>query len=108
MEGALCAGHPFHEEMQELTVVVGGESCQPRRGWLQPNLKFAGKLQPSRSREYVVEGATCSDRELELRAGARAINGAELCSPCWISSERLRSGPEGGADPSARGAGGDE
>lgn len=43
--------HPFHEEMQELTVVVGGESCQPRRGWLQPNVKFAGKLlQPSRSR----------------------------------------------------------
>lgn len=65
-------------------------------------------LQPTRSREYVGEGARCSDRELDLRAGARAINGAELCSPCWISSERLSSGPEGGADPSARGGGGDE
>ena len=43
--------HPFHEEMQELTVVVGGESGQPRHSWLQPSVKFAGKLlQLSRSR----------------------------------------------------------
>lgn len=43
--------HPFHEEMQELTVMVGGESCQPRRGWLPPHWKFAGKvLQLSRGR----------------------------------------------------------
>lgn len=43
--------HPFREEMQELTVVEGGESGQPRRSWLQPNLKFAGKLlQLSRGR----------------------------------------------------------
>lgn len=42
--------HPFHEEMQELTVMVGGESCQPRRGWLPPHWKFAGKvLQLSRA-----------------------------------------------------------
>ena len=43
--------HPFHEEMQELTVVVGGESGQPRHSWLQPSVKFAGKLlQLSRTR----------------------------------------------------------
>lgn len=47
----MCQSILFHEEMQELTVVVGGESRQLLGGWLQPNLKFAGKLlQPSRSR----------------------------------------------------------